>query len=694
MWNVLQLLFVFLFLLSCRSAMAQWTPLEGPNGGNINQIATIHGETWLCSYNGLFRSSDGGETWHHDAVFGDFNNVQGVTQFGDTVFLTNIGRFEETLTDVYMSTDGGSSWIPLGATLQNNMPHRIYKIDDVLFGAYSRYFPGQMIRSFDYGITWETLPAANRLWAWDERRILSVGYNGAYLSDDYGFTYKELLISGQYFSIPILKGDNIFIPRQDTLFISHNLGASWNKIPTPAILNNYIVNFWAGSNDTIYAAFDKSIFVSNDFGEHWNSLNLKETPGILAYSEHVVAGNHILGNSEGKLFKSEDHGNSWARADRGFYSTKVTNLAANEHSLFAATTWEILRSEDKGASWKLIFNDPDDFYNGGGIGGVTVSGEEVYFIWKDSTYYSSNNGDNFQKVAFHDPYQVNGKLLEDKKFYKNYFYGLNRFQYGIFLDSISVNQGATHIFDFYLLNGRAFVDPIEPTNVVLYADDGWHTWHESNVMGADIQGLFYSVDSTLILYNEKDMYLSYDKGVNWIKATVNTQSITAYDMLDNFCKSGDTWYASGLYGGIYFSVDHGLTWNAQVNAFSGKFISVWSLVPHKGELFAGVSAAGVWVYHSTSATQHLEQQNAAGYQIAPNPFTQQFAVDFDTPSRQTIQLSLFNSNGQLVQERFFEAIAGKNHVVIDAKNYSSGIYTIHITDGMGRVFKTAVLKVE
>ena len=65
--------------------------------------------------------------------------------------------------------------------------------------------------------------------------------------------------------------------------------------------------------------------------------------------------------------------------------------------------------------------------------------------------------------------------------------------------------------------------------------------------------------------------------------------------------------------------------------------------------------------------------------VYPNPFSDQALVELDINTISEVNIRLINSMGQVIVERTYGSLSGKNVLPIDGTNLSDGIYMIHIT---------------
>ncbi|MFK7979196.1 MAG: 3-coathanger stack domain-containing protein [Saprospiraceae bacterium] len=75
-----------------------------------------------------------------------------------------------------------------------------------------------------------------------------------------------------------------------------------------------------------------------------------------------------------------------------------------------------------------------------------------------------------------------------------------------------------------------------------------------------------------------------------------------------------------------------------------------------------------------------EHHNFLESAISPNPFTQSFMIDYHLPKSSTVNIDVFNLNGQKVMGSIVlsNQVEGNNQVVINGENWVSGLYLVRI----------------
>ncbi|MEZ4966896.1 MAG: hypothetical protein R2791_16750 [Saprospiraceae bacterium] len=692
-------IWLFLFFSSIANAQSQWAALNAPEGGRILQIAEIGDEYWACTRNGLFRSSDDGQSWQQDALFGEFFRVSGLAQYGDTIYLySNEATLTGSESRFYTSTDNGLNWS--FQTLDNsNFPgigtsppqsiSSIFRIDDVLFIVTSF----QLTRSLDGGASWEELiNSAGSHFAWDKKQILHVAYNAAYVSGDYGFSWEYILkitppvTPGK----PQIEGNDIYLPRSDSLLVSHDLGQSWTRTTVP-FLNLHNAASWKTGNDVLYSELGENVFTSPDFGLSWSIVNSAPIPAPYRTPGSVlIKGNTIMAGSEFGIFRSDDLGSSWARNSTGLHAYFTFDLQHNTEHIFAQTSGEVFRSDDQGQIWQPVFSKFAMLqYNVITFG---VLGNEVYVLDNDGNiHYSPDNGDHFGIIANLAPHPVfrKNQAIDDTYYYFN----ANQvviFQNGSLQDSFRVVLAGMDvgINDFYEKDGRYFV---LPTNISLggklvYSDDQGQSWQASDLIDTDFKGNFYRIQDRLFaagLY----VFYSDDNGASWHKATASP-----FLRLNDICQHGDKLYAFGgaqIAGNLlFFSEDMGDTWEQLDTPPFGLSHEIYALQTFKNHLYTCALSSGIWrIDLTTPVTEPGAAATGQTLRVQPNPADRLATVYWNPPAvalAKAGKLTVFSSDGRVVWE--YALASGSTHCDLDTGQWPSGVYTIQFDLGKERLY--------
>lgn len=275
------------------------------------------GRVYLAAYeSGLWRSDDGGATWHGLASYPEpyAHSVAVDPEDGDTVY---VGAEPAAL---YRSVDGGECWeecltfsaIPESASWGFHGDRKSH-VRELRFSPgtrkllYAGIEVGGIVRSRDGGSTWEQLsgtdPDIHTIHVSGSRPeiVYTATANGPYRSDDSGdnWTHINSGLARQY-SVPV------------------------SVAPTDHR------RVFASVSDNPGRRSGAHAYMSADAGESWTLLHIgSDDDMVIAYAWDPRDGNRVYaGTDSGKLYLSPDAGESWEIIDAGLDSIAVGALAA------------------------------------------------------------------------------------------------------------------------------------------------------------------------------------------------------------------------------------------------------------------------------------------------------------------------------------------------------------------------------
>jgi photosystem II stability/assembly factor-like uncharacterized protein len=150
-------------------------------------------------------------------------------------------------------------------------------------------------------------------------------------------------------------------------------------------------------------AAGRAVYLSNDGGATWQTLPKPKSRRPLSLTAFTVdpAGPWIYVNTTRGFFRSADLGKTWQtgegfRGGRGRTLWQITVDAGNPSILYASTTQDLFRSQDRGAHWTRVLTvSIEDF-----LVDVLAPGDRVYLaIFGDGIAYSSDHGTTWTRAA-------------------------------------------------------------------------------------------------------------------------------------------------------------------------------------------------------------------------------------------------------------------------------------------------------
>lgn len=342
--SLMAFLLMSLIFLTVGEAKAQWEAV-GPDGGGTytsTAIANWPGAEAIFVGNelgGLFRSTDGGETY---AVIGDSLRANSTINAiaidqknpGVVYVATNIG--------VHKSTDSGNSWVLVVRISSKSTASELAGGNRLIVNPYDSkviYFAANidgLYKSVDAGQTWQSiqsgLPDKPVSIAAGHGRIYAAVFDyGIYRSNDGGLSWT-------------IKNTNL--PETDIVTIKMSLSAS----------------------SILYAVSErKGVYKSTDYGNSWtaksNGLNFNGTYDryralTIDYSDSDTV--YLSSWHYSKIFKTTDGGENWTKhsnfyqedtQSKGWSKRELAVGGSNPDLLILATGNAIFRSTDAGMNW-------------------------------------------------------------------------------------------------------------------------------------------------------------------------------------------------------------------------------------------------------------------------------------------------------------------------------------------------------
>jgi photosystem II stability/assembly factor-like uncharacterized protein len=166
---------------------------------------------------------------------------------------------------------------------------------------------------------------------------------------------------------------SIFIGSDYGLFKSTNSGKTWKRVHTGGGVF-YLVE----STGVLMAISGRGIIRSTDDGENWDLVVNEERRGFVV--ESIKGGFAVIfyptASDTRRVRTSYDGGKTWQSIDEGLpVNATITSIIQVGENFFCGNSTGILRSSDKGKTWKLILPSiGNKFFN------LSVSGNVIYAI--------------------------------------------------------------------------------------------------------------------------------------------------------------------------------------------------------------------------------------------------------------------------------------------------------------------------
>ena len=328
-----------------RQVRGQWTPTNGPNGGQVTALLTTPGALFAGTQtNGIFRSTDGGYSWQPSDNGLSWLGVNVFCQWHGTVFAGTGGG-------IYRSTDLGEHWDSCNGNFGTYYFTALFGDSEGTFfastgsGATAQYF------SVDSGRDWSTLDfSGGHMVAFAEvgDTIFAATDNGLYASTDEGGIWTPV-IAGPAANALLVENGILYAAGYGTVWQSSDRGADWQELggslPGPNI-SPMTLSF---ANGALVAGTDSGIYRWNDSLHDWTPIN-KGLGSLNIWSLTANRDTVFAGTSFG-LYRFAN-APPWTLSDSGITACAITSLAVVDTLLFAGTyRGGFFRSSDDGATW-------------------------------------------------------------------------------------------------------------------------------------------------------------------------------------------------------------------------------------------------------------------------------------------------------------------------------------------------------
>jgi photosystem II stability/assembly factor-like uncharacterized protein len=650
--------YVLLLLVLLSSPLkAQWKPTSGPYGGTANCFTQIGDRIFLGTAGSIYESTDSGASWHDrsvgirpnspiisfaggaamlyaaatDAIYRSDDTgltwkkatCSGLTQpfafsgFGGSRHAV----FASYKLSAYRSSDAGEHWGRVDTGLMNLVqPKAIASVGDTM------YIAGSWItRSTDQGLSWSILavPAADSSWgitrlaAFNDLLLAYDSINGVLRSTDAGRSWQRTMGGPKNLQYPAVGftrvGSDIYFAKQDHLYRSTNLGASWI---TPAA-NPYLTSFpnaelgaIGAIGNALFVSYNRAtLFRSLDSAKHWAI----DVTGINGTAVNTVAatGDTLLAGTDAGLAVSANAGADW--------TLNSLPLLPVSSLLIEADTWyagfrnvalpKIFRTMDRGQHWiaidtpalrsvECIFRNDSILFAGGASEGN-----------KSPLVYSSDEGHHWT-----------GSLV------------------------------TYHPMTVHAVAG-AGPNLVTATSLGLFfSDDSGVRWWEDGSFGASDVSAMAAADSVLFCAFpasslHSGIQRSYDHGANWEQVN---RSFPYNGRVTAFCSWKNFLFAATDSNGIAISNDYGAHWQDVSEGLHN--LNITSLVIQGSNLVAGTASSGVWrrpLAEMIASSVRSEERATPEFTLAPNPVSQVLHLTLRSDNNDDI--IIFNAMGSMIE---------------------------------------------
>jgi len=579
-----------------------WAATGGPGGGDAIALL-VNGSNLFAgtSTNGVFRSTDGGETWARASNgLPDGSSVTVFTLAGDAIIAGSSYGF-----GIHRSTNNGDNWI----RSDTGLPPEAFSVN-VLVVKESLVFAGTgagVYVSNDAGNTW---------------RASSSGLPRSAIVQSLAVSGSTLLAAVDVFGSP------------SSIYRSTDNGQNWTNV-SDNLPPNFSIYSFAVAGATLFAGtWGDGAYRSTDGGRNW-------APVSASREKRFVGALLVIGDN---LFVGDDRGvhilpvSGQAPAlPRPALESFTSALAASGSgaTIYAGTRREgVFRSTNSGQSWTVINNG----YDNSTIKAFASTNAETFAATAHGVFVAANQLPPSQLVMAWQP--LNRGLPESVFVNDLVIMGANLFASGVSglyrlnleaSDQSRVWEHVTGLPAFGAIRSIATSDGAlfagvsgAATAPVFRSTDLGRTWtpasnglpNEAPVALAVFGGKVFAAISGGISVptSSAGVFVSTDNGANWIAANNGLPAATAPL---SFATSGSGIFV-GTYGkGVFISTNQGESWtpvntNLRPNAVVGTLLAsgpnLFAIIPsfspeggiaafyprYRGDVFISVNNGRNW----------------------------------------------------------------------------------------------------
>jgi photosystem II stability/assembly factor-like uncharacterized protein len=620
-----------------------WLPSDsGLRFGYVNSLLEMGYHTLAGTKDGIYVTKDDGATWQRSSKGLPFQN----DHFCSVNALTTIGKsiLAGTTSGIFKSDDLGKTWymtstglINIGAFATCNVnPNGLHIFVSCDQGIYC---------SIDSGYTWSCTAFkagyANTLLTCRQRLIAGTS-NGVFCTNDLGNSWNAQSNGLTNLNINCFFKTSkwIFAGTKDGIYFSKPDSIFWNLCDLQGV---FISSMTAADTDSqiIYCGTNGGVFFTEDSTIKWKSLKTKlKHPCI---NTLVSCGGKLFSGSSSGLFVSANNGFAWNPINIGIPEIPVYSLAAKNNYLVAGTSVGVFLSIDYGNTWSKSntwsSQEPAYFV---GIQATPHFDTFFYACGTNKAVKSSDGGKNWTEfmTSIPDLYSFTSFSVSDGEIYTaTYPAGIYR----------SVDQGQNWQNITYGMKDM-MIQTIMPGPFQIF-------------LGTS-NGVWYCDKNDTIWKNMSDGFPDMPQGIGTSSLFIINSIIVA-----------------GTNNGIYIADSAGLPWKPINTAFPEDaygFVPVTCIASFGVNIFAGTPSSGLWMRPLIEIVSGMQKNGfpSGKMQLYPNPASDIIRLKFSAPTKGNSMLEVLNFYGQKVVFRMLES--GIMEYAINIKDLQAGYYLISL----------------
>jgi photosystem II stability/assembly factor-like uncharacterized protein len=309
-----------------------WSQVNTGNNFNYTCVDYPNDSTiFLASFNGITKSTDGGNTWVSFPYLDNLGDTIFALEFNDMHFFdANVGFATGVLAGanievIYKTIDGGESWWVFSSYTSGNWPRVLNDIEFINANVgFAVGTNGRILRTTNGGSSWSvvtsnTTAELNSISFINSNVGVIVGNNISLKTTNGGTSWTSTVLSNYVLEAVHFNGGLVGYAVGNATLKSTNGGSSWAEVST--MDGNDI---YATANDTAFLCYNNLMKTENQ-GQFWG-IQSSVPVGLYKDIDFLNDLNAYVVGNNGQVFHTSNGGDNFLQLDAGVESITPTNI--------------------------------------------------------------------------------------------------------------------------------------------------------------------------------------------------------------------------------------------------------------------------------------------------------------------------------------------------------------------------------
>lgn len=363
--------------------------LQLSSGNEVIGLAVVGSRIVAGTYEGVFISSDSGESWLPADGIPVRSTSRKPVLLGSVVLVSTINGF-------FRSDDGGVTWSPVASSgLPSGLQRIALEVHDNALYLSSGEGNG-IFRSDDTAATWRavnrgvTNTVIESLAVQGDMLLAAALEDGGFASDDGGTTWRRFGPGGTESVIRgfFVHGDTIISESSGSSSLTTDGGATWRQIPQ----ESPVASTMTLHRGATIGANSRNLLRLN--GTNWETV--ASVPVDKAVAMISIDGTIVLLNRNGAIYRSMDNGSTWSASQSQTELYRAYAIERLGDDLYIAGATNVFRSSDQGATWTQL---PFAIFETAHIRDLLAVDDRLFIATDLGVYVTVDRGATFQNIT-------------------------------------------------------------------------------------------------------------------------------------------------------------------------------------------------------------------------------------------------------------------------------------------------------